>query len=177
MLLGCCLLSGEICEGPRKVGAAAQPRGEPAFSYAAQPLSFEVNQGQTDKTVDFTAHGKGYGLFLTRDEMVLELQKSGVRSQGSECRSERPQFGDCGAGDRPERPGDGHPWVLLAAGLSLVMELAGCSGANNGCGGDQDCVLKHSGSFQLVTLKGTATAGSTTLTNSTTTELYVPNPD
>jgi hypothetical protein len=67
--------------------------------------------------------------------------------------------------------------VLLAAGLLLVAGLAGCGAGNYGCGSNnQDCVLAHTGSSWLVTLKGTATAGSTTLTNSTGTEVYVPNP-
>ncbi len=37
------------------------------------PLFFEPNQGQTDSRVKFLARGSGYGLFLTSDEAVLEL--------------------------------------------------------------------------------------------------------
>ena len=86
VLFGSCLLCGEIGETPRHAGAAAQPSAKPAFSHAAPPLGFEINQGQTDKSVDFTAHGMRYGLFLTRDEMVLELQHRGVGSKESERR-------------------------------------------------------------------------------------------
>jgi hypothetical protein len=68
--------------------------------------------------------------------------------------------------------------VLLAAGLLLAVGLAGCSGVNPSCQNDEAlCTLEATGTFHLVTLTGTATAGSATLTNSTNTELYVPNPD
>jgi len=38
------------------------------------PLYFEPNQGQTDPQVKYLARGLGYGLFLTANETVLELQ-------------------------------------------------------------------------------------------------------
>ena len=38
------------------------------------PLFFEPNQGQTAPQVKFLARGAGYGLFLTADEAVLQLQ-------------------------------------------------------------------------------------------------------
>jgi hypothetical protein len=40
------------------------------------PMSFEANQGQTDKEVKFLARGQGYGLFLTPAEAVLVLHQS-----------------------------------------------------------------------------------------------------
>src|SRR5260370_9030376 len=42
-------------------------------SYGKLPLSFEVNQGQTDPQVKFLSRGRGYALFLTGDEAVLSL--------------------------------------------------------------------------------------------------------
>ncbi len=39
------------------------------------PMFFEPNQGQTDPQVKFIARGAGYGMFLTADEAVLELQR------------------------------------------------------------------------------------------------------
>jgi Beta-propeller repeat len=39
------------------------------------PLSFEINQGQTDKRVRFVAHGRHYTLFLTGNEAVLSLMR------------------------------------------------------------------------------------------------------
>ncbi len=47
------------------------------------PLFFEPNQGQTAPQVKFLARGAGYGLFLTADEAVLELQPSAVSHQPS----------------------------------------------------------------------------------------------
>jgi hypothetical protein len=54
-------------------------------TYGKLPLSFEINQGQTDSQVKFLSRGPGYTLFLTGSEAVLSLesQKSGVRSQHS----------------------------------------------------------------------------------------------
>ena len=42
--------------------------------YGKLPLSFEVNQGQTDAHVKFLSHMCGYSLFLTGDEAVLALR-------------------------------------------------------------------------------------------------------
>lgn len=47
------------------------------------PMFFEPNQGQTAPQVKFLARGAGYGLFLTADEAVLELQHSAVSRQPS----------------------------------------------------------------------------------------------
>lgn len=53
-----------------------------AEQLAQSPLSFEKNQGQTDKEVAFLLRGKGYQLFLAEQEAVLSLhvpkQKSGA---------------------------------------------------------------------------------------------------
>ena len=40
------------------------------------PLTFEVNQGQTDDRVDFLARGPGYNIFLTATEAVFALPKA-----------------------------------------------------------------------------------------------------
>lgn len=45
-------------------------------NYGKLPLSFEANEGQTDRQVKFLARGQGYTLFLTSQEAVLALQKS-----------------------------------------------------------------------------------------------------
>jgi len=76
-------VGGQVGVQPRNPGAGTALAGKPAVSYAKLPLSFEANQGQTDKTVRFLSHGRGYGLFLTGDEAVLEVQESGARSQDS----------------------------------------------------------------------------------------------
>jgi photosystem II stability/assembly factor-like uncharacterized protein len=48
--------------------------------YGKLPLSFEVNQGQTDSRVKFLSRGNGYNFFLTPTEAVLALSK---RSAGA----------------------------------------------------------------------------------------------
>jgi hypothetical protein len=46
------------------------------------PLTFEVNQGQTDDRVDFLARGPGYNIFLTATEAVFALPRaSAMRMQ------------------------------------------------------------------------------------------------
>ena len=45
-----------------------------AAGYGKLPLSFEANQGQTDKQVKFLSRGPGYALFLTPTEAVLSLK-------------------------------------------------------------------------------------------------------
>jgi hypothetical protein len=53
-------------------------------AYANLPLSFEMNQGQTDARVRFLARGQGYTLFLTAAEAVLALGKGGPSLVGSQ---------------------------------------------------------------------------------------------
>jgi len=42
-------------------------------NYAALPLAFEANQGQTDPQVKYLARGKGYRLFLTSSQAIMAL--------------------------------------------------------------------------------------------------------
>ena len=50
---------------------------EVVATYGKLPLSFELNQGQTDPQVKFLSRGGGYTLFLTPTEAVLALRKAG----------------------------------------------------------------------------------------------------
>ena len=54
---------------------------EQSRSYGQLPLSFEVNQGQTDSQVQFLARGSSYTLFLTKNEAVMQLPIADFRSQ------------------------------------------------------------------------------------------------
>jgi hypothetical protein len=47
--------------------------GKSVALYTHVPLSFELNQGQTDRRVKFLARGLGYNVFLTSNEAVLAL--------------------------------------------------------------------------------------------------------
>jgi uncharacterized repeat protein (TIGR01451 family) len=44
--------------------------------YGQLPLSFQLNEGQTNKAVRYLARGSGYNLFLTSTEAVLALRRS-----------------------------------------------------------------------------------------------------
>ena len=77
---------------------SAEPRSAEQISAAHKalaskslslPLFFEQNQGQTAPQVKFLARGAGYGLFLTADEAVLELQTSAVSTEHSALSSQR----------------------------------------------------------------------------------------
>jgi len=46
-----------------------------AGQFGRLPLSFEVNEGQLDRSVKFLSRGPGYELFLTNTEAVLQLRK------------------------------------------------------------------------------------------------------
>jgi hypothetical protein len=56
--------------------AGALTQAQVSASYGRLPMSFEANHGQTDPEVQFLARGKGYTLFLTKDEAVLSLRPS-----------------------------------------------------------------------------------------------------
>ena len=53
--------------------SATQTHAELEQTYGKLPLVFEANKGETDPRVKFLAHGRGYALFLTNCEAVLEL--------------------------------------------------------------------------------------------------------
>jgi hypothetical protein len=59
----------------------SSPAGQFAL-YSHLPLSFELNQGQSDARVKFLARGPGYTVFLASDEAVLALQPSATASAG-----------------------------------------------------------------------------------------------
>jgi hypothetical protein len=57
--------------GGSSIGATE--RGRIVENYGKLPLSFEVNQGQTDEQVKFLSRGHGYTLLLTRDTAIFAL--------------------------------------------------------------------------------------------------------
>jgi hypothetical protein len=64
--------------GPASVYSSAispEVRAQAIKTYAALPLRFEANQGQTDPRVKFLSHGQGYTLFLTQNEAVLSVME------------------------------------------------------------------------------------------------------
>ena len=68
------------------------------------PLSFEVNQGQSDAQVKFLSRGSGYSLFLTADEAVLVLNSlTDIQDRGNQS--------GASVKDNRRRTTD-HPYVL-----------------------------------------------------------------
>jgi len=57
-----------------------------AIAYAALPLAFEPNRGQTDRSVLYFARGGGYGLFLTPRGAVFTLDASAIAGDPSSAR-------------------------------------------------------------------------------------------
>jgi hypothetical protein len=73
--------------GHKPANMASFPQGFPLSkahvwkSYAALPLSFEVNQGQAGSDVWFLARGRGYTILLKPGEAALALQSPGQGAQ------------------------------------------------------------------------------------------------
>jgi hypothetical protein len=92
---------------------AAPDAGERSKVNAAAadlPIAFEPNLGQSDEQVAFLAHGPGYGLFLTPDELALSLRRTAPQA-------------DNDAGGSPERARH----VAALAPSVLRMRLEGAS--------------------------------------------------
>ena len=73
-----------VKNNPNRGLVAAPPVGPVRTARAGLPLSFEPNSGQANPRIKFLSRGRGYTLFLTKDEAVLAMQKPEARSQKSE---------------------------------------------------------------------------------------------
>ena len=74
-------------------------------AYGKLSLTFEPNQGQTDRRVNFLARGRGYTLFLTPTEAVLVFGKPNARET-------QPRMGPVPATAEPETAPAAAPTVL-----------------------------------------------------------------
>jgi hypothetical protein len=74
LLLGAAILQKD--GGAGFPTAKTRSNAQWAHLYAALPLSFEANWGQTDPRVNFLSRGRGFTLFLTDREAVLTLKNS-----------------------------------------------------------------------------------------------------
>ena len=69
----------------KSIASFSSPESDPSTrlrleaAYANLPLSFEANQGQTDRRAKFLSRGPGYCLFLTPTEAVLALNRTPTR--------------------------------------------------------------------------------------------------
>ncbi len=64
---------------PTAGSANESPKARLVRNMLQAPMSFEVNQGQTDSRVKFLSRGAGYTLFLTSSEAVLALNTVNAR--------------------------------------------------------------------------------------------------
>ena len=71
---------------PQPGTATPGARGRIQASYAALPLAFEQNQGQTDAQVNYMARGNGYTLFLTAKDAVFSLRSPSAESKTATVR-------------------------------------------------------------------------------------------
>ena len=60
-------------------------------TYAALPMSFEVNQGQAERTVRFLARGRGYTILLKPNEAALALESPGQGARFPEKTKGQPR--------------------------------------------------------------------------------------
>ncbi len=68
--------TGVSVEWP-KIPATETPKDSaPGDGFGRLPLSFELNQGQTDSRVKFLARGQGYGIFLTDNGAAFSFGNS-----------------------------------------------------------------------------------------------------
>jgi hypothetical protein len=75
LLAGLFLASREAYAGTASAPAPSVAAKHTAANYSKIPLSFEPNKGQTNASVQFLSRGTGYSLFLTKDEVVLNLER------------------------------------------------------------------------------------------------------
>jgi len=59
--------------------------------YGKLPLSFEINQGQTDEQVKFMSRGSGYSVFLNSNEVVTVLRKPVVDEKSAKSKPAKPR--------------------------------------------------------------------------------------
>ena len=92
--------------------------------YAALPLSFEANNGQTDARVKFLAHGPGYTLFLTPQEAVLSLPDSSKLKTSPRPKLPLPQSAADGP-DKPQLAGTAHAVRVKFVSAGAPSAIAG----------------------------------------------------
>jgi hypothetical protein len=109
-------------------------RARAVESYGRLPLSFEANQGQTDRQVRFLSRGSGYSLFLTGSEAVLSLRKPSAVSQqltaatgSADLAFRSAAFGVAKGFPRPQRHGPqfnpvAFPRLLRSPGVELETD-------------------------------------------------------
>ncbi len=104
-------------------------------AYGRLPLSFEANQGQTDRRVRFLARGQGYTLFLTGTEAALRLSPAASpapRPEGRGCPGGKARERACtiggelrsAAGDRSAPGGNARERACTIEGKKSRLQAA-----------------------------------------------------
>ena len=83
---------------PHSTGASVEAAKVPHTQNATDafgrlPLSFELNQGQTDSRVRFLARGQGYGVFLTDNGAAFSLGGSALHMRLQDAATSAPDYG------------------------------------------------------------------------------------
>ena len=68
------LVLASACGGPSGAAPSAAAETHAVAAYGRIPLSFEANRGQIDPRYGLSLGGKGYALFLTGDQAVIEIR-------------------------------------------------------------------------------------------------------
>src|SRR5688572_32811634 len=79
---------------PKPLPANLPSQPGPGGAYSTLPLSFELNQGQTNDRVKFLTRSEGYVLFLTATEAVMALDNPTVHKKGKENRESHNHIED-----------------------------------------------------------------------------------
>jgi hypothetical protein len=111
--------------------------GDAALSqaYGQLPMSFELNEGQTDPQVAFLSRGSGYALFLTPTESVLSLQAATPAAAGAAAVGAAP---DSAPGVQEPAPASPAAAAEQSAPSSVLsMQLVGANAAPQVVGLDQ----------------------------------------
>ncbi len=120
LVIGLLLLLG-LTKWGKVPGYSAQPNAEQINeTYGKLPMSFELNQGQADSQVKYLARGRGYQVFLTDTEAVLELRVADCGLRIDNARN--PQSAICNPQSKALRlKFDGAKRAKQIAGVDLLQ--------------------------------------------------------
>jgi hypothetical protein len=94
-------------------------------SYAALPLAFEENQGQTDPQVKYLTRGHGYTLFLTANDAVFSLHSRPAASGLSASKSPVSDLNNLPQRDKTQKDSSAVVRMNLVGGNSLATVEGG----------------------------------------------------
>jgi hypothetical protein len=110
---------------PKPGAATPAARARIQASYAALPLAFEQNQGQTDSQVKYMARANGYTLFLTANDAVFSLRSRASQAESSSVRSASALRAKNPRGQNSEKASTAVVRMQLVGGNSLAKVASG----------------------------------------------------